>query len=561
MSREELEEAIDEIFPFPGYRDHQREFIVETAVALWHEDYDYVIGDVPTGVGKSPSNYTLGRLSESAFYTTPQKSLRNQLQNDEDLEVGMKALRARQDYMCDATGFNCEECPINNDNEDSCFDESMCTYVNHKREAMNEKIAAITFAYLIVDNYLPAYMASGGGDPMNPMGGQEEQISFEDRELGIVDECHKLEQQVASLFAGWSVSPWKLPADVFQDTGDRIQDLERRKRDEDFIRAEAGMEILDDLVDRARRFVRMNQGVPEYEDDVEDCESFIQKFKYFKEEMAEGRDWVAEIKEVSDPEKRNGTTKSMKLKPIKIDKFLNRFIWSRSDKWVLTTATMPFREDPEEWCDRLGIPWERTKVIRKPMPFPVENRLVHNEFTIDKFSSGGDKENWGSIISALDSISDQHSGEKGLIHTASYQRAKEIHDDLPNKTVVHRREEEVDEAIHRWQESQKQMLLSPSMMEGVDLKHDMCRFQVLVKVPYPQVGDPRVSYLLNENGDWDWYYESTALGIAQSVGRAVRAADDYADYYVLDKSFDDVRSRTSFPDWLEDAIEHSGLAV
>jgi hypothetical protein len=36
---------------------------------------------VPTGIGKSLINVALANLAESAFYTTPQKKLRHQLEN------------------------------------------------------------------------------------------------------------------------------------------------------------------------------------------------------------------------------------------------------------------------------------------------------------------------------------------------------------------------------------------------------------------------------------------------------------------------------------------------
>jgi len=36
------------------------------------------------------------------------------------------------------------------------------------------------------------------------------------------------------------------------------------------------------------------------------------------------------------------------------------------------------------------------------------------------------------------------------------------------------------------------VLISPSMMEGVDLADDMSRFQILCKVPFPYLGDAAI---------------------------------------------------------------------
>jgi Rad3-related DNA helicase len=72
------------------------------------------------------------------------------------------------------------------------------------------------------------------------------------------------------------------------------------------------------------------------------------------------------------------------------------------------------------------------------------------------------------------------------------------------------------------------------------------------------MGDSRVDFLMDKDtgygADWQWYNETTAQSIIQSVGRAVRSKDDYADFYVLDESFESVRKQVAFPDWFEAAI-------
>ena len=65
------------------------------------------------------------------------------------------------------------------------------------------------------------------------------------------------------------------------------------------------------------------------------------------------------------------------------------------------------------------------------------------------------------------------------------------------------------------------VLVTPSMSEGVDLRDDLARFQVLVKVPYPSLGDKLVKKRMNR---WSWWYPmQTIKTIVQSVGRGVRS--------------------------------------
>ena len=80
------------------------------------------------------------------------------------------------------------------------------------------------------------------------------------------------------------------------------------------------------------------------------------------------------------------------------------------------------------------------------------------------------------------------------------------------------------------------VLLSPSMQEGVDLKGDMSRFQILCKVPYPYLGDKLIRKRMNK---WGWWYPlQTAKAIVQSVGRSVRTETDEAITYILDEDWE-----------------------
>lgn len=519
-----------------SYRQHQKEILMEAVVELFLKDKDIVIIDGPVGLGKSAINWTLGVIGGPAFYTTPQKSLRKQLANDDALDDFMHTLRARRDYVCGVTGENCEDCHINksSDPEDSCVQEDHCTYWNNKEKAMSSMIAGLTFSYTIIDSYLPT-LTDGG-----------EQISFQDRNLMIVDECHKMAQQVASLHAGWSLSPWRLPEEVYRPIVGQIPSDADRYHHVDH--------LVQRVADRAEKFVRMNEGDERKETEIENCENFLRSYRYTESEIDEGRTWVVDVEKTDHPV--FGSVNKAQIKPVRVDRFLRRFVWSRSDKIVLSSATIPYRGNPEEWLDRLGL-GDDYHLISCPMPFDKDRRRIHTDTMIDKFSGGGDDENWNQIVDRTMSIADKHDGEKGLIHTASYQRAERLVESLPRgMAMTDERGEETDDVIRRWQRGSTQILCSPSMTEGVDLEDDICRWQIILKVPYPNSHvDSRVDYLLDEENDWDWYYQQTGLSLFQAYGRAMRSADDYQELYILDRSVLDVTNRVSTPTWFEEGID------
>jgi Rad3-related DNA helicase len=99
------------------------------------------------------------------------------------------------------------------------------------------------------------------------------------------------------------------------------------------------------------------------------------------------------------------------------------------------------------------------------------------------------------------------------------------------------------------------VLISPSLHLGVDLKDDLSRFQVIVKVPYPDLTDRKVSAMKEK--DQKWYTWYTVLRLAQSYGRSVRNADDHADTYILDSSIEYLlkSAQDMVPKWFTEAVK------
>ena len=79
------------------------------------------------------------------------------------------------------------------------------------------------------------------------------------------------------------------------------------------------------------------------------------------------------------------------------------------------------------------------------------------------------------------------------------------------------------------------ILLSPSMMEGVDLYDDLSTFQIILKMPWPSLANPRIN-ILSKMSD-SWYSNQVWMHIMQAAGRSTRHAEDESVTYILDASF------------------------
>jgi chromosome transmission fidelity protein 1 len=104
------------------------------------------------------------------------------------------------------------------------------------------------------------------------------------------------------------------------------------------------------------------------------------------------------------------------------------------------------------------------------------------------------------------------------------------------------------------------------MSEGINFSDDMARCVVLVGLPYPDITDPelleKMAALDRQSSSDDntstgisgqAYYQNLCMrAVNQSVGRAIRHANDYAAVVLLDQRFTtDPRIWTGLPTWLK----------
>jgi ATP-dependent DNA helicase DinG len=265
------------------------------------------------------------------------------------------------------------------------------------------------------------------------------------------------------------------------------------------------------------------------------------------------RNWI-----VSEVQKENYDVVRVELKPLDPARYI-RAIVEKCPKTLIMSATI-FNNKTFEKI--LGIDSESnaTKFIQIPSDFPVENRPI--------FPLGIDYLNFDNlqqlsiktkISRAVDNIMHIHSKDKGIIHTTSYEQLNFIKENLSKvnsrRLILTDPEIERDEVINEHAKSRKPtVLISPSLHTGLDLKDDLSRFQIITKVPYPNVADKWTSE--KRKIDKEWYYWQTGLRLVQAYGRSIRSKDDWAKTYVLDSAFNYFVKMNSniLPKWFLSAI-------
>ena len=102
------------------------------------------------------------------------------------------------------------------------------------------------------------------------------------------------------------------------------------------------------------------------------------------------------------------------------------------------------------------------------------------------------------------------------------------------------------------------VIVAPAMAEGLDLKGNLGRFQIVLKVPWPSLGDKVVKERTAR--DDKWFGWSAAIKFTQSLGRVVRSKTDYGYTYVLDSGFDFFMHKHGrmIPQWAKEAFSKYG---
>jgi len=170
---------------------------------------------------------------------------------------------------------------------------------------------------------------------------------------------------------------------------------------------------------------------------------------------------------------------------------------------------------------------------------------------------------WPDMLRGVAAVLDRHPSDRILVHTVSYELARYLKLGLKEGQWFGRRpiitydsSKEKDDALRRYSATPNAVLLAASMDRGIDLPDDLCRVQVVAKIPFPNIKDKRINARMYSKNGRIWYRMQTIRTLIQMTGRGVRSETDHAVTYILDAAFTDNlwKSRHLFPDWWVEAL-------
>lgn len=233
--------------------------------------------------------------------------------------------------------------------------------------------------------------------------------------------------------------------------------------------------------------------------------------------------------------------------PLDVTVEISENLWKGTSFVLLMTATAL---DRRLFIQSTAVP-DTTPYFELPSPFEAWRYGITYTATA-RMSGGGIKLHGDKIKRAIKEILRLHPNDKGIIHANSYEITRVIEELRDPRLLIQKTGADREGMLERHKmSSQPTVLVSPGMTEGVDLRGDMGRFQVIAKIPYPYFGDPVVS--AHVKSDREWYAWQTIMTLVQAVGRCVRNKEDWAKTYILDQCFVDLLNQHPkfFPEYFE----------
>lgn len=543
-------------FPFPEIRPAQQRALDAWTNAML-KDKRFAVFELPTGAGKSPLAYAIGRWAEhatlqgvpertqpGAYILTTQKSLQQQYMRD-FAEQGMRELRGAGNYPCATHDTDCSTgAEMNRGNkallkaknvtdpdygrfkEEHLCECLGCPYKQAKADFQTAPLGVTNFSYLLAE--------------ANHVG------QLPPRSLLIVDEAHNTESQLLSF----------VNLEVTHARCDKIgaqRPPAIHSGDTAFARdwcMKAFMPVLEMKLREAQE-ARDNEANSEARKlliaTVRGMEQYHSRLKILENTQSLD-EWYACTDE---------KTGALRIRPLTARSIAEDYLFSMGHKLLFLSATIL---DGKAFIRGLGLDGPTGGFLRVDSDFPVENRPIIVK-PVGSMSFKNIDTTTPKMVRMIEKALDKHPDEKGLIHTHSYKLTQAVVDHLLgtkhreriiyHDTAVGAREQAVVRHVNSLLPS---VLISPSMTEGLDLAEDLSRFQVITKVPYPYLGDPFVKARMAH--DEGWYQWQTALTIVQATGRSIRSRTDHATTYLLDADFEGFLSRADaiLPGWWKKSL-------
>ena len=502
-------------------RNTQIKLINKINLAI-NEGYKNIILEAGTGIGKSAIATTLANMYDDSYILTMTKQLQEQYLDD--FGEMLVEIKGKGNYKCNYKG-NCDFCIRAEYNIARCGD---CDYLIAFRKAKKSKN--------VITNYDFMYRVGVDNQMLDP------------RQLLILDEAHNLERKMLMLSSHLLNREYistKFGIDIFEALMKGEKSYNHIKSESDYW-IDVCKKLMKACGENIEKIGGKGKEVQVTLDEFESNPSKYSSIDYIEKQILESdlkefnsirlglesKDLIIDVPDFKSI-KKNKMDISAEFKPYSVSDATQNLL-SFGETRIFLTGTLG---DMKKFCQWNNINPDNTYYIYEKSPFDVSNRPIYRDFVGNMSGSRRNVPNWKNkrAISKIKQLIGKYPNQKGVIHTSSNEQAFWIMDNLKEYNLLFVGGESRNEVLKEFNESKDDaILIGASIKDGVDLKGDLCRFQIVFKVPYPQLNE-QVKY--RKSLDPSWYYYQAVMAIMQAYGRGIRDKDDYCDMYIIDSNF------------------------
>ena len=530
--------SIFDFWPIPEFTPRPNQVRALEWLEENHSQYKYLFLQAPVGSGKSLigatfANYKLshggmdseGNTLRGGFYLTPQIILQKQYETSFP-EGMMASLYGKGNYHCSRVKSSCD---VGSALKKKCRG---CPYAIAKAQAvssdhviLNYKLALLQFHYT---------------------------QTWNDRHVIVHDECHGLEEYLTELSAPqitknkcekYSVK-WKVPQslDVALDWVSETY-IPAASKYMSTLYAEV-KEIIDNIdKEPTPREAKLVKELNALEEHLDELQLLL---------LSDRNTLRSSVVLVTDEQ-------LFKFKPLSGAGIFHDVLNYVADNHLFMSSTIL---NHEGFCKDLGIDPAESSYLELDSDFPVEQRPIFYMPQCKMNASWSSPENENGRRKMHDKIREicqMHAEDSGIIHVGNFKIADWVVRTLQNlgtHNVWHHLPGSGDnrnDIIDAFQKDPKPaILVSPSITEGLDLKDDLARFAIFVKIPFGFLGDQWIKQRMNMSQEW--YQRRTLIDVVQGSGRVVRGAEDWGNTYILDESWGFLFKKAGkfIPQWWKD---------
>ena len=502
-------------------RNNQIKLINKINLAI-NEGYKNIILEAGTGIGKSAIATTLANMYDDSYILTMTKQLQKQYLDD--FGEMLVEIKGKGNYKCNYKG-NCDFCIRAEYNIARCSD---CDYLIAFRKAKKSKN--------VITNYDFMYRVGVDNQMLDP------------RQLLILDEAHNLERKMLMLSSHLLNREYistKFGIDIFEALMKGEKSYNHIKSESDYW-IDVCKKLMKACGENIEKIGGKGKEVQVTLDEFESNPSKYSSIDYIEKQILESdlkefnsirlglesKDLIIDVPDFKSI-KKNKMDISVEFKPYSVSDATQNLL-SFGETRIFLTGTLG---DMKKFCQWNNINPDNTYYIYEKSPFDVSNRPIYRDFVGNMSGSRRNVPNWKNkrAISKIKQLIGKYPNQKGVIHTSSNEQAFWIMDNLKEYNLLFVGGESRNEVLKEFNESKDDaILIGASIKDGVDLKGDLCRFQIVFKVPYPQLNE-QVKY--RKSLDPSWYYYQAVMAIMQAYGRGIRDKEDYCDMYIIDSNF------------------------